>query len=61
MEMNKIEDHVRYLRKWCNEECTAPIDRVALACALSYIRELEKELAESKIMIDKLIVKIGLL
>lgn len=59
--MNELEDHIRYLRKWCNEECTAPLDRVALAHALNYIRELEKELAESKIMIDKLIVKIGLL
>lgn len=57
MEMNELEDHIRYLRKWCNEECTAPLDRVALAQALNYIRELEKELSEAKMKVDELIVK----
>lgn len=33
----EIYDELRYLRKWLNEENTAPIDRVALAKVLTYL------------------------
>ncbi len=38
-----MADDIRYLRKWLNEENTAPIDRRALACVLAYVFKLEAD------------------
>jgi hypothetical protein len=37
-----MNDDLRYLHKWLNEEQTAPIDRVALAKMLAFVTELEE-------------------
>lgn len=46
------DDDFRYLRKWLNEEVTAPIDRVALATALNEITELRRQVAEQAELIE---------
>jgi hypothetical protein len=46
-----IESHTRTLAKWLNEEQTAPIDRVALACVLAAVQQPRewKELTRGEI------------
>ena len=39
-----MNDDLRYLHKWCNEEQTAPIDRVALAKMLALVTEMGEAL-----------------
>jgi len=39
-----MNDDLRYLHKWLNEEQTAPIDRVALAKMLALVTEMGNSL-----------------
>ena len=41
-----MNDDLRYLHKWLNEEQTAPIDRVALAKMLALVTEMGEALEE---------------
>lgn len=43
-----IDDDIRYLRKWLNEENTSPVDRVALATVLHEVVDLRDRMGGSE-------------
>ena len=48
MSKELMDDDIRYLRKWLNEENTSPVDRVALATVLNEVINLRDRMGGSE-------------